>query len=192
MTNRQPLLASLRRSQRLATRGRDPMVHGVMVHGVTVLAPKRHGVTYPRVTGHREATGVDASVAVVAVAAAVPMLPEEIDLVAMSHHAAANQATSHAAANRNDPPSKDDPRVDQVSTLRLSLAAGSSAEANRPAVLAREAKVGQSRATNGAVSNATSSRTSRSDRPAGISPQRQRTPSSTRDAAEGRHHHRPH
>ena len=78
MTNRQPLLASRRRSQRLATRGRDPMVLGVMVLGVTVLAPKRLGVTRPRVTGHREATGVDASVAVVEVAAAVPMLPEAV------------------------------------------------------------------------------------------------------------------
>jgi len=168
------------------------MVLGVMVLGVTVLAPKRLGVTRPRVTGHREATGVDASVAVVEVAAAVPMLPEEIDLVAMSHHAAANRATSHAAGNRKDPPSKADLRGDQVSLLRLSLAAGSSAEANRPAVLDLEAKVGQSSATNGAVSNATSSRTSSSDRHAGISPQRQRTPNPTRDATEGRHHHRPH
>ena len=187
MTNRQPLLASRHPGQRLAPRGRDPMVQGVKAS-----APKRLGVMRPTVTVRREVTVADASVAVVEVAAAVPMLPEEIDRVAMSHHAPANQATSHAAENRKDPPSKDDPRVDQVSTLRLSLAAGSSAEANRPAVLAREAKVGQSRATNGAVSNATSSRTSRSDRPAGISPQRQRTPSSTRDAAEGRHHHRPH
>ncbi len=185
MTNRQPLLASRRRIQRLATRGRDPMVHGAKAS-----APKRLGVMRPTVTVRREVTEADASVAVVAVAAAVPMLPEEIDLVAMSHHVAANRATSHAAANRKDPPSKDDPRVDQVSTPRLSLAAGSSAEVNRPAVLALEAKVGLNSGANDAVNSATSNRTSRRDLPAAISLRRQRTPSSTQDAALGPHRRR--
>ena len=188
MTNRQPLLASRHPGQRLAPRGRDPMVQGVKAS-----APKRLGVMRPTVTVRREVTVADASVAVVEVAAAVPMLPEEIDLVAMSHHVAANRATSHAAANRKDPPSKDDPRVDQVSMLRLSLAAGSSAEANRPAVRVLEAQVGLNSGMNDAVNSATSSRTSHRNRPAEISPrlQRQQMPSSTRDAALGPHRLRP-